>query len=89
MKQSKRTTLNLSLAQKKTDKESLNIKISGELNDKLKLARAIARANNMKFNVSEQVEDYLGTLIEMFESGLEVSISDYQLVDGKAVKKVE
>ena len=87
MKQTKRTTLNLSLDNAKTDKESLNIKISKTLNENLKLARAIARNENKKFNVSTQVEEYLETLLEMFETGLKVSLEDYKLVDGKAVKK--
>lgn len=87
MKQTKRTTLNLSLDNAKTDKESLNIKISKSLNENLKLARAIARTENKKFNVSTQVEDYLTTLIGMFEEGMNVSIYDYEMVDGKAVKK--
>jgi hypothetical protein len=52
------------LLTKSNKKVSLNIKISESLDLKLKVARKLAREQNMIFNVSKEVEDFLSKKVE-------------------------
>ena len=45
--------------EKVENKVSLNIKINSDIDARLKRARAVARKNGMKFNVSLEVENFL------------------------------
>lgn len=59
---------------KKVEKKvSLNIKISGILDDRLKRARRVARENGMQFNVSSKVEDYLEKELKKVEKELSIT----------------
>lgn len=59
-------------------KESLNIKIPGQLNKRLQRARKIARENGAMFNVSKIVEELLEKEVKKVERklGIERDIRD-------------
>jgi hypothetical protein len=54
----------------KIHKVSLNIKVTSELDLRLKRARKVAREIGLKFNVSEGVEAFLTTRIKTVEREL-------------------
>ena len=54
----------MSKLEKVEKKVSLNIKISSDLDAKLKEARFLARKSGMKYNVSEQVEKFLSRNVD-------------------------
>lgn len=58
--------------EKVESKVSLNIKISSELDARLKRARAEARNKGMKFNVSQEVENFLQKEIKKVEKTLSI-----------------
>ncbi|PMM39247.1 hypothetical protein BCT54_02135 [Vibrio splendidus] len=58
--------------EKVESKVSLNIKISAELDARLKRARAEARKQGMKFNVSQEVETFLLKEIKKVEKTLSI-----------------
>ncbi|WP_318431523.1 hypothetical protein [Photobacterium leiognathi] len=61
------------MALEKVEKKvSLNIKISKELDDRLKRARQEARKQGMKFNVSAEVENFLLKEVKKVEKTLRV-----------------
>lgn len=56
---------------KKVEKKvSLNIKVPERLDSRLKRARATARDQGLKFNVSEEVEDFLEKTLKKVEKSL-------------------
>ena len=55
---------------KKTGKESLNIKIPSDLNERLKSARKEARKQGFMFNVSEVVQEFLENKLKEVENEL-------------------
>lgn len=59
------------LKEKKTTKVSLNIKVTPDLNDRLKAVRARARKNNLIFNVSEEVIGFLEKRVKRAEKELD------------------
>ncbi|WP_241906788.1 hypothetical protein, partial [Vibrio splendidus] len=63
--------MNMAL-EKVESKVSLNIKISAELDARLKRARAEARKQGMKFNVSQEVETFLLKEIKKVEKTLSI-----------------
>lgn len=65
--------------QKVEKKVSLNIKVSKDLDDRLKRARKAAREKGMIFNVSAEVETFLLKELKKVEKSLSI----------KEVKKVE
>ncbi|EJL6572052.1 hypothetical protein NMS49_003569 [Vibrio cholerae] len=61
------------MALEKVEKRvSLNIKISGELDERLKRARQEARNQGMKFNVSAEVESFLLKEVKKVEKILSI-----------------
>lgn len=58
--------------QKKQSKVSLNIKISSDLDVRLKLARKAAREQGLMFNVSQEVEKFLEKEIKKVERQLSI-----------------
>ncbi|WP_286298036.1 hypothetical protein [Vibrio apostichopi] len=58
--------------QKKQSKVSLNIKISSDLDARLKLARKAAREQGLMFNVSQEVEKFLEKEIKKVERQLSI-----------------
>jgi hypothetical protein len=60
---------------KKPKKVSLNIKISDEMDARLKRARRVARENGLQFNVSESVERFLEKELKKVEKELSINIS--------------
>lgn len=59
---------------KKVEKKvSLNIKITAELDARLKRARKIARENDCKFNVSQEVEAFLEKEVKRVEKILSIT----------------
>ncbi len=84
------------MALKKVEnKVSLNIKVSKELDARLKRARKTARELGMKYNVSEEVEKFLERDLKKVETelGIKQDIKEEQnqlsLIEEKAPKKVE
>ncbi|EHA1101210.1 hypothetical protein FG314_24830 [Vibrio alginolyticus] len=62
------------MALKKVEtKVSLNIKVSAELDARLKRARAEARKQGLKFNVSAEVESFLLRELKKVEKELSIS----------------
>jgi post-segregation antitoxin (ccd killing protein) len=80
---------------KKVEKKvSLNIKISADLDARLKRARMIARAKGLKFNVSQEVEKFLLSELKKVEKELscEQDISEWNgqqdlISEGDAAKR--
>ncbi|NOI23609.1 hypothetical protein [Vibrio mediterranei] len=58
--------------QKKQSKVSLNIKISSDLDFRLKRARKAAREQGMMFNVSQEVEKFLEKEVKKVERYLSI-----------------
>ena len=58
--------------QKKQPKVSLNIKISSDLDVRLKRARKAAREQGLMFNVSQEVEKFLEKEIKKVERQLSI-----------------
>ncbi len=58
--------------QKKQPKVSLNIKISSDLDARLKLARKAAREQGLMFNVSQEVEKFLEKKLKQVERQLSI-----------------
>ncbi|MCC4817397.1 hypothetical protein BCU85_14840 [Vibrio lentus] len=58
--------------QKKQSKVSLNIKISSDLDVRLKRARKAAREQGLMFNVSQEVEKFLEKEIKKVERQLSI-----------------
>ncbi|MEO9496515.1 MAG: hypothetical protein ABJG42_18735 [Vibrio splendidus] len=58
--------------QKKQSKVSLNIKISSDLDVRLKRARKAAREQGLMFNVSQEVEKFLEKEIKQVERQLSI-----------------
>ena len=58
--------------QKKQSKVSLNIKISSDLDIRLKRARKAAREQGLMFNVSQEVEKFLEKEIKKVERQLSI-----------------
>ncbi|CAK3817647.1 Relaxosome protein TraY [Vibrio crassostreae] len=58
--------------QKKQSKVSLNIKISSDLDVRLKRARKAAREQGLMFNVSQEVEKFLEKEIKEVERQLSI-----------------
>ncbi|MCF6452830.1 hypothetical protein L1076_14750 [Vibrio sp. MMG022] len=58
--------------QKKKSKVSLNIKISSDLDYRLKRARKAAREQGLMFNVSQEVEKFLEKEIKKVERYLSI-----------------
>ncbi|MGR5334109.1 hypothetical protein ACPV5I_01685 [Vibrio gigantis] len=58
--------------QKKQSKVSLNIKISSDLDVRLKRARKVAREQGLMFNVSQEVEKFLEKEIKQVERQLSI-----------------
>ncbi|MFA0569071.1 MULTISPECIES: hypothetical protein [Vibrio] len=58
--------------QKKQSKVSLNIKISSDLDVRLKRARKAAREQGLMFNVSQEVEKFLEKEIKKVERHLSI-----------------
>ncbi|MFH0273644.1 hypothetical protein [Vibrio jasicida] len=58
--------------QKKKSKVSLNIKISSDLDYRLKRARKAAREQGLMFNVSQEVEKFLEKEIKKVERHLSI-----------------
>ena len=58
--------------QKKQSKVSLNIKISSDLDVRLKRARKAAREKGLMFNVSQEVEKFLEKEIKKVERQLSI-----------------
>tara|TARA_B110000008_G_C16546006_1_gene394300 strand:+ start:109 stop:366 length:258 start_codon:yes stop_codon:yes gene_type:complete len=58
--------------QKKPSKVSLNIKISSDLDARLKQARKTAREQGLMFNVSQEVEKFLEKEVEQVERQLSI-----------------
>lgn len=54
-------------------KKSLNIKISADMDFRLKRARKAARGQGMKFNVSSEVEKFLEKELKKVEKTLSLS----------------
>lgn len=73
--------------EKVESKVSLNIKISSDLDARLKRARAEARNQGMKFNVSQEVENFLLKELKKVEKTLSIkqdineSINQLDLID--------
>ncbi len=62
------------MALKKVEnKVSLNIKVSSEIDSRLKRARAEARKQGMKFNVSAEVENFLLRELKKVEKLLSIN----------------
>jgi len=71
---------------KNIKKVSLNIKVSEKLDSKLKLARKLARDQDMIFNVSLEVENFLlkkvdKTLIELGVDNVGDALDQMDLLD--------
>lgn len=84
------------MALKKVEnKVSLNIKVSQELDARLKRARAEARKQGLKFNVSQEVENFLLRELKKVEKDLSIkqdineSNNQLDLVEESKTKKVE
>ena len=60
------------ILKKVENKESLNIKISKNLNDRLKRARKKARETGNQFNVSKTIENYLEKELKKIEKTLNI-----------------
>ncbi|MBY7732252.1 hypothetical protein JHW46_18090 [Vibrio splendidus] len=58
--------------QKKQSKVSLNIKISSDLDFRLKRARKAAREQGLMFNVSQEVEKFLEKEVKRVERQLSI-----------------
>ncbi|MCK6264465.1 hypothetical protein KP803_14380 [Vibrio sp. ZSDE26] len=58
--------------QKKQSKVSLNIKISSDLDFRLKRARKAAREQGLMFNVSQEVENFLEKEVKKVERHLSI-----------------
>ncbi|ANO32489.1 hypothetical protein BCU83_17160 [Vibrio breoganii] len=58
--------------QKKQSKVSLNIKISSDLDFRLKRARKAAREQGLMFNVSQEVEKFLEKEVKKVERHLSI-----------------
>lgn len=58
--------------QRKQSKVSLNIKISSDLDFRLKRARKAARAQGLMFNVSQEVEKFLEKEVKKVERHLSI-----------------
>ena len=58
---------------KKESKVSLNIKISQEMDQRLKRARQLARKQGMMFNVSKEVEQFLEKELKKIERSLSLN----------------
>ncbi|MEH0672355.1 hypothetical protein [Vibrio owensii] len=58
--------------QRKQAKVSLNIKISSDLNFRLKRARKAAREQGLMFNVSQEVEKFLEKEVKKVERHLSI-----------------
>ncbi|MGF1850646.1 hypothetical protein L4C44_01980 [Vibrio satsumensis] len=58
--------------QKKQSKVSLNIKISSDLDVRLKRARKAAREQGLMFNVSQEVEKFLEKEVKQVERQLSI-----------------
>lgn len=63
---------------KRTQKESLNIKISSDLNERLKSARKEAREQGFMFNVSEAVQEFLENKLNEVEKELRKDNPNYE-----------
>lgn len=63
------------LLKKQQDRVSLNIKITAELDKRLKRARRVAREKGQQFNVSNAVELYLEKELKKVEKMLEITQS--------------
>lgn len=57
----------------KEEKKSLNIKVTVEMDARLKRARKAAREQGVMFNVSEHVENYLNGLLKQAEKQLNIT----------------
>lgn len=57
----------------KEEKKSLNIKVTVEMDARLKRARKVAREQGVVFNVSEHVEGYLSGLLKQAEKQLGIT----------------
>lgn len=84
------------MALKKVEnKVSLNIKIQSSVDARLKRARAEARKQGLKFNVSQEVENFLIKELKKVEKeiGIKQDINEEQnqldLLSGDESKKVE
>lgn len=84
------------MALKKVEnKASLNIKVSQELDARLKRARAEARKQGLKFNVSQEVENFLLRELKKVEKDLSInqdineSNNQLDLIEESETKKVE
>lgn len=64
-------------------KVSLNIKISADLDARLKRARRYARAQNMKFNVSAEVEKFLLSELKKVEKELHCDEESLKVAEAK------
>lgn len=84
----KRNVTTLSLGAGTGAKIPLSIKIDPSTNDRLKIARHVAKITGGKFNVSLHLEKHLAVLLEMLEEELEYKPEDYK-VDGKKITKVK
>lgn len=60
------------MLKKVENKVSLNIKVSSEIDLRLKRARSTARAKGMKFNVSKTVEEFLEKELKKVEKELSI-----------------
>jgi len=88
--------MELKMALKKVEnKVSLNIKIQSSVDARLKRARAEARKQGLKFNVSQEVENFLIKELKKVEKeiGIKQDINEEQnqldLLSGDESKKVE
>lgn len=61
------------MLKKVENKVSLNIKVSPEMDLRLKRARSTARARGMKFNVSSTVEAFLEKELKKVEKELSIT----------------
>ena len=84
----KRNVTTLSLGAGSGAKIPLSIKIDPLTNDRLKIARHVAKTTGGKFNVSLHLEKHLALLLDMLEEELEYSYEDYK-VDGKKITKIK
>jgi post-segregation antitoxin (ccd killing protein) len=76
------------MLKKVENKVSLNIKVSSEMNDRLKRVRDEARKRGMKFNVSASVEDFLEKELKKVEKKLscEQDINEWKSQESIDVK---
>ena len=75
---SKKTTrIALSLDSYEGRQTSLNIKISTALDTRLKAARAHGRENNVRVNISKEVDSFLEKWISMYEAEMNVDLLEW------------